>query len=287
MQPTTPRAPTGGDADRASRHGTIHGTLGPAAEGVRARLLDEIASGALRPGERLGAEREMAPRYGVSRSTLRLAIEALESTGHLRRARGRAGGTFVAERRVERDLTHITGLPAWLRRQGFEAGTRVLSARLIEADDETVESLDLAPGALVFEIVRTRLADGAPISLERARLPADRFPGLLDHSLRDSIYALMQTAYGIVPREAIERIEIVGASATAARLLDVPRSSPLLSVERVMVDDGGRPFELSHDLFRGDRVRIVVRADADRDSPGVIARSIQAVAPPTADSTKG
>jgi GntR family transcriptional regulator len=229
----------------------------------------------------------MALRYGVSRSTLRLAIEALESTGHLRRVRGRAGGTFVAERRVERDLTHITGLPAYLRRQSFEAGTRILSARLIEADDETVQSLELAPGARAFEIVRTRLADGAPISLERARLPAYRSPGLLDHSLRDSIFALMQTVYGVVPREAIERIEIVGASASAARLLDVPRSSPLLSVVRVMVDDARRPFELSHDLFRGDRVRIVVRADADRANPGVIASSIQAVIPPAAHSTKG
>jgi len=288
MEPTLPPAPHRPDDVLSARRGTVHGTLGPAAEGVRARILDEIGSGALRPGERLGAERDMAPRYGVSRSTLRLAIEALESTGHLRRARGRAGGTFVAERRVERDLTHITGLPAWLRRQGFEAGTRVLSARLIEADDETVESLRLAPGALVFEIVRTRLADRAPISLERAGLPADRFPGLLDQSLRDSVYALMQTAYGIVPAEAIERIEIVGASASAARLLDVPRSSPLLSVERVMVDDAGRPFELSHDLFRGDRIRIVVRGNADRDSPGVIASSIEAMTrPATAGSTKG
>jgi GntR family transcriptional regulator len=282
-----PGAPARPVIDRAPRRATVHGTLGPAAEGVRARVLEEIASGALRPRQRLGAERDMAPRYGVSRSTLRLAIDALESAGHLRRVRGRAGGTFVAERKVERDLTHITGLPAYLRRQGFEAGTRVLSARLIEADDETVESLELAPGALVFEIVRTRLADASPISLERARLPAERFPGLLDHSLRDSIYALIQTAYGIVPGEAIERIEIVGASATAARLLDVPRSSPLLSVVRVMVDDARRPFELSHDLFRGDRVRIVLRAEADRDSPGVIASSIEAMTAPDSHSTKG
>ena len=281
-----PPPPAADPADREKRRGTVHGTLGPAAEDVRGRILDEIASGALRPGERLGAERDMAVRYGVSRSTLRLAIEALESTGHLRRVRGRAGGTFVAERRVERDLTHMTGLPAYLRRQGFEAGTRVLSARLIEADDETVEILELAPGALVFEIVRTRLADGAPISLERARLPAERFPGLLDHSLRDSIYALMQTDYGVVPREAIERIEIVGASTTAARLLDVPRGSPLLSVVRVMVDDARRPFELSHDLFRGDRVRVVVRGDANGDTPGTIASSIEAVSPPPATPTK-
>jgi hypothetical protein len=56
---------------------------------------------------------------------------------------------------------------------------------------------------------------------------------------------------------------------------------------RVMVDDARRPFELSHDLFRGDRVRVVVRADADRDTPGVIARSIQTMIPPAARSTKG
>jgi GntR family transcriptional regulator len=284
MEPPPPSAAV--QADSVKRRATVHGMLGPAAEDVRARILEEIASGALRPGERLGAERDMAVRYGVSRSTLRLAIEALESTGHLRRVRGRAGGTFVAERRVERDLTHMTGLPAYLRRQGFEAGTRVLSARLIEADDETVESLALAPGALVFEIVRTRLADGAPISLERARLPAERFPGLLDHSLRDSIYALMQTDYGVVPHEATERIEVVGASATAARLLDVPRGSPLLSVVRVTVDDARTPFELSHDLFRGDRVRVVVRGDANGDIPGTISSSIEAVSPPPVTSTK-
>ena len=100
------------------------------------------------------------------------------------------------------------------------------------------------------------------------------------------MYALIQAAYGVVPGEAIERIEIVGASASAARLLDVPRGSPLLSVVRVMVDDARRPFELSHDLFRGDRVRVVVRGDANGDTPGMIASSIQAVSPPTATSKK-
>lgn len=107
MDPTPATIPP---PDRDKR-GIVHGTLGPAAEDVRARILEDITSGALGPGERLGAERDMSVRYGVSRSTLRLAIDALESTGHLRRVRGRTGGTFVAERRVERDLTHITGCP--------------------------------------------------------------------------------------------------------------------------------------------------------------------------------
>ena len=94
--------------------------------------------------------------------------------------------------------------------------------------------------------------------------------------------------YGVVPREAIERIEIVGASATAAR--SAGRAALVAAARRsvrVMVDDERRPFELSHDLFRGDRVRVVVRGVADQDTPGVIARSIQTMNPPGAPSTKG
>lgn len=249
--------------------------LGPAADEVRRRILDEIASGVLGPGERLGAERDLARRYQVSRSTLRAALAELESSGAVRRVTGRAGGTFVAERRVERDLTRVAGLPAYLRRQGFQAGARVLSTRTLQADDEVALGLGLAPGAVVFEIVRTRLADDEPISLEHAYLPADRFPGLLDKPLGGLIYPMLQTDYGLIPGEAEERIEVVGASENAARVLGVRRSAPLVSVERHTVDTDGVPFELSHDLFRADRVRIVVRAQADRSTEGLVAGLVE------------
>jgi GntR family transcriptional regulator len=254
--------------------------LGPTAEDVRRRILDEIAGGALLPGERLGAERDMAERYGVSRSTLRAALEALESVGAVRRVPGRSGGTFVAERKVERDLTSLAGLPAYLRRQGFESGARVLSTTTGEADAEMAAALAIPLGSVVFEIVRIRLADGEPISYERARFPAARFPGLLDHPLGGSLYTLLESEYGLVAGEAEERIEIVGASATAARVLQVRRSSPVVSIARVTVDADGRPFELSHDLFRADRVRIVVRARATSGAASLVASSIQIVQPP-------
>src|SRR5262249_27354494 len=88
--------------------------LGPSAAKLRDRLIAEIAEGNPGPGERLGAERELAVRYGVSRSTLRAALDSLETAGVVRRVRGRSGGIFVSERRVERDLTSLTGLPAYL-----------------------------------------------------------------------------------------------------------------------------------------------------------------------------
>ena len=230
-------------------------SLGPTARAARDRLETEVE--ASRPGERLGTERELAERLGVARSTIRTALADLERNGVVRRARGRAGGIFVAERKVERDLTSLTGLPSYLRRQGFESDARVLSTATLEADAEPAAALGVD---LVLEVVRVRLADGDPISLERASFPAERFPGLLDRSLSGSLYELLQSEYGLEPGEAEERIEVVTAGATEARLLGVPRGAPLLTVARTTWDVDGRPFERSHDLFRGDRARIVVRA---------------------------
>jgi GntR family transcriptional regulator len=251
--------------------------LGPAAAGLRDRLARDIEAGAPGPGQRLGAERELAARLGVSRSTLRAALDALETAGVVHRVRGRSGGIFVSERRVERDLTSLTSLPAYMRRQGFQSGARVLSTATVGADPETAAALDVPEGALVLEVVRVRLADGEPISLERALFPAERFPDLLDRSLGGSLYELFEAQYGLVPGEAEERIEVVGAGAAEARLLDVARGAPLLAIARTAWDADGRPFERSHDLFRADRARIVVRAHAATGAPTLVGASVEVV----------
>jgi GntR family transcriptional regulator len=264
----------------APRTGPPHGTLGPAAADVRRRIVVEIADGTLRPGERLGAERDLAARFGVSRATLRTALDALQSEGAIRRVTGRAGGTFVAERKVERDLSSLAGLPAYMRRQGFTAGARVLATATVEADEETAAALDLPPRALVLEIVRVRLADGDAVSLERAIFPADRFPGLLDEPLGGSLYELLEARYGLRAGEAEERIEVVAATAGEARALGVRRGASLVSIVRTAADTDRRPFERSHDLFRGDRVRIVVRTRAT-DGAGAPVASLVEVVPPS------
>lgn len=237
-------------------------SLGPAARVARDRMLGEIETGRAAPGERLGTERELAERLGAARATIRAAVADLERSGLVRRARGRGGGIFVANRKVERDLTSLAGLPEYLRRQGFQSDARVLSTTSVEADDATADALELNPGGLVLEVVRIRLADGEPISLERASFPAARVPDLLDRSLSGSLYELLQSVYGIEPGESEERIEVVPASAGEARLLEVTRGAPLLMVARTTWDSAGRPFERSQDLFRSDRARIVVRARA-------------------------
>lgn len=236
--------------------------IGPAAEDVRQQLLDQISRGQLRPGERLGAERDLAHSLGVSRSTVRQALAALEVAGVVRRVPGRGGGTFVRQQKVERDLSRVVGVPALLREQGMTAGSRIVSTGLLVADDETAEALGLATGAYVIDVVRIRLADGTPISLEHVRLPAQTFPDLLDLPLGGSLYALLQEHYGTVPGEAVEHIEVLPAGEDEASILGLDQAAPLLSITRTTKDTHGNAFEFSHDLFRADRTVITVRTPA-------------------------
>ncbi len=231
-----------------------------AVEFARHRILHYLKSGRLGPGQRMPGERHLAEEVGVSRSTLREALDVIERTGLIRRVPGRGGGTFVVGAKVARDLTEIASVPAYLVRQGFLAGTKVVGTATLPSDAETSAALQIPEGALVFEIVRVRLADGAPLSLEHARLPAELFPSLLDLPLGGSVYELLSQRYGVKLARSEEQIEVLTAGAAEARLLDVALGAPLLAFERISYSDEGTPIEYSHDLFRSDRTRIVFSA---------------------------
>jgi GntR family transcriptional regulator len=235
-----------------------HG-IGPTGEEARRRLIGMVERGILQPGQRLGAERELAVTLGVSRSTLRQALATLEEAGVIRRVPGRGGGTFIASAKVERDLSRIVGVPMLLRDQGFTAGSRVVSVAVMTAGQDAAEALGIAESDFVVDLVRIRLADGVPISLEHAVFPAELVPGLPERELGGSIYELIDREYGLRPEEAIENIEVVAASPDEASILAIEPGAPLLAVARTTRTATGLAFEYSHDLFRADRTRISVK----------------------------
>ena len=249
--------------------------IGPAATGVLARLQEQMNNGQLRPGARLGAERDLATELGVSRSTVRQALAALEAAGAVRRVPGRGGGTFVSGRKIERDLSRVVGVPALLRSQGMTSGSRVVRTGIVAADEATRAALDLASEAYVVDVVRIRLADGIPISLEHARFPAERFPRLLEMPLGESLYDLLEEHYATLPGEAEEHIEVAAASADEAAILATEIGAPLLSITRVTRDRDGVPFESSHDLFRADRTLITVRTPPPVDGEAAPGRLVE------------
>ena len=209
---------------------------------ISAQIEQAIATGRLAPGDRLPPERALAEEHGVSRMTVRQALQTLEARGLLRRAIGRNGGSFVAQPKVQRDLGTFSGLSEQLARQGIVAGARVVSAVESEA---------------AIEIVRVRLADGEPFALERSSFPADRFRGLLDLDLTGSLYDLLDEHFDAAPVRAVERIEPVLADSDEAAALGLWVGAPLMLVDRVAYDDEGLAVETARDVFRGDRTRIV------------------------------
>src|SRR5262249_39533794 len=211
-------------------------------EDVRRILADQISAGRLRPGQRLGAERALAGGLCVSRGAVPQALGVPEKGGPGRRGPGRGGGPLRRKGKMERGLGRVVGVPALLRSQGVVAGTRVLSARLAPCDETAARALRLHSGELVIDLVRIRLADGSPFSVEHLMLPADRFPGMLEMPLGGSVYELLEERYDTRPKEALERIAVVSASSAEAMILEGAAGAPLLSITRPTTDAQDAPI---------------------------------------------
>jgi len=225
-------------------------------------LRDVIDRGEVAPGERLPGERELAAALRVSRMTLRQALDRLSRGGVLVRLPGRSGGAFVAEPKIDCDLTGVAGFTEQMRRAHRRAGARVLSARTVAAAAGPVATaLALAPGEPVHELVRVRSADGAALAVERSWLPAGPLAGLLDHPLTGSVYALLDEHYRLGPRTAVEYLEPVVAEPDDAAALQVPVGAALMQVERTARAGGGRPVEFARDRYRADRARLMLRTE--------------------------
>lgn len=221
-------------------------------------LADAIAAGQLTPGDRLPSEQHLAAWLGVSRMTLRHALSELAQRGLVIRTAGRGGGTFVAEPKLEQDLTTLAGFSEQLRRHGKVAGARVLAAARIAASPAAAAALELTDGSAVYDVRRIRLADGKPIVIEHSQFPAELFPDLVDCRLDGSLYELLADRYGQRPHRARESVEPVVAGVREAEALEVDEGAPLMLVERTAYSSTGQPLEYARDLFRGDRTKVVV-----------------------------
>jgi len=250
--------------DAVARAAVEHGDPSlPAHQRIERWIADAVERGELVAGDKLPAERDFATSFGVSRMTLRQALAALEQRGVIERTPGRFGGAFIREPRVECDLTGLLGFTEQMRRGGRQVATVVVSAAKISSPRDIAEQLDLAVGDPVFEIVRLRLAGEVPLALEHSYLPVRSFPDLLEHSLSTSLYDLLRDTYDKEPTTAIEFLEPVIASSAEAALLGIAAGSPVMLIERLARSVGGVPVDFARDLFRTDRIRIMVRSGSN------------------------
>jgi GntR family transcriptional regulator len=229
----------------------------PKGEQLRAILADLID--ALKPGDPLPSERELAERYDVARMTVRAEITALAAEGRVARVQGR--GTFVAEARVAQAAA-LSSFTEDMKARGLTAGSRVLGQGTEPADDLVAARLDVRSGTPVVRVRRVRTADGEPMALEEAFLPADRFGALADDDLEGvSLFDVLETRFGArfpVADQQVVAVEIVGED---ANLLRVAPGRAGLKFHTILLDADERPLAYAWSLFRGDRYEIRLRQE--------------------------
>jgi GntR family transcriptional regulator len=216
---------------------------------LREYLIDTIGAD-MRPHDRLPTERDLAESFSVSRLTVRRVLDRMETEGRVYRIQG--AGTFVSEPRIAKSL-ELASFTEDMRKRGLKPGSRLISMEEIPAGAKIGFALGLSPAEHVLRITRVRTADGAPMCLEHAHLPARLVPGLADRLLDGSLYETLAHDFHIDIERAEQTIGCTVLDARDAEVLEVPALSPAFSVERTAFDTRGRAVEHAASLYRGDR----------------------------------
>ncbi len=225
------------------------GEDGPLYLQLSRRIASEILNGGLKPGQGLPPEREMAALTGLSRVTVRKAVQALVRSGQLVQRRG--SGTFVAPKveRVEQALSMLTSFTEDMARRGKRVESVWLSRAIHAPSPEEMMALGVGPRVRVARLERVRLADGVAMAIERAALTLVDLPDPL--AVERSLYATLAER-GLRPVRAVQRISAMNLTARDAGPLEVPVGSAALRIERLSYLASGRVVEFTRSVYRGD-----------------------------------
>lgn len=205
-----------------------------------------IESGDLPVGTRLDNEIALADQLGLSRTTMRRAIQHLVDRGLLVRRRG--VGTQVVRPKVRRPL-ELTSLHDDLVKAGRKPRTEVLSFRVQPATDSAAHALGVPEGTEVYAVERLRYADEEPLALLHNYLPASRV-GLTREDLdNNGLYEILRRS-GVIPKMASQTIGARKARSAEARILHETKGAPLLTMSRTAYDDHGLAIEYGDHVYR-------------------------------------
>lgn len=204
----------------------------------------------------LPSENELAAQHGITRATVRRALDVLERDGWIYREKGK--GSFAAVRRVEHELTQLVSTTEDMRRRGWVLTTRLVSQEKIPAPPRVAHALELPDGALCYRLCRLRVVGGEPISIQIPYLPAALCPHLEENDLTRSLYQLLETRYGLRLWTGHETLRARCALPHEEKLLEVPKCTPVMYMERVTYAVTGQAVEYLEAVWRGDRYDFTV-----------------------------
>lgn len=225
-------------------------------EAIAEDIQNKIQSGYYQPDEKLPQELELCRQYDASRITIREAMEMLVHKGLIIKRRG--SGTFVKtiagnqdDRQSFARSLQFAGFSK--EHEGHEVTSDVHEFQLLRAEKRVAELLQVAEGAFVCYICRTRSVDGVPLVVEYTYMPTEFIPGITDEVVHSSIYSYLENTLGLKIQSAHRIARAVMPTEQEQEWLDIRgQEIPLFEVEQTAYLDDGRIFEYSRSRHRGD-----------------------------------
>ncbi|MGH6626147.1 MAG: GntR family transcriptional regulator [Burkholderiaceae bacterium] len=214
---------------------------------LRARILD----GRLKPHDKLPSEHELTVQHGVSRITVRQALNDLQKEGLIVKLHGK--GAFVSHPKAAQSLNRLQGLSEALSLQGQTVSSKRLSMKKLAAPAAVARQLQLEPASEVYQLMTLRYLDREPLSVNCSYLPLPLGEKLAkaDLSSRDLI-DVFEHEFGLKVEQAQLEISARRVGARDARWLKVEPGDPVLQVERVLCTDNAQPLQTETAIYRAD-----------------------------------
>ncbi len=226
-----------------------------------------IRSNTLRPGDMIPSEIELCEHFGISRSTVRQALNTLSDEGLIIRRRGK--GTFVSSPKLKRNLDCLYNFSQYITEMGLVPKSKVLSKEVIPAPYDILKTLQLPKdNTQVMKLCRLRLANNEPILLETTYIPLYLCPKIYEEDFgTNSLYSLLRENYCLDLSRAIETYEPIILSRDDAKLLNCGKNTPGFSIERIGYLDNEKPYELTYSINRGDKSYLTIELWNDGKKP--------------------
>lgn len=214
-------------------------------------LLEKIESGEYGENDTIPTEIELSESYGVSRPTVRQAVQALVNAGYLERKKKR--GTQVVRTKIPQEFTrYVESFDSEFYRKGLTSKTKVLNFRMTNATKEVAENLNIEENEPVFKLVRLRFVEDKPIVFVTSFIPCNLVPDLSEVDFSDNSLYTTFREMGYPLESVSRRLEIIQADETTSDLLDVPVKDPLFYFITSGFTKNKTPIEYSVAKYRGD-----------------------------------
>jgi len=223
-------------------------------------IIQKIEKDELNDDQMIPSERELIEQHGISRITVRKAIDELVNEGYLYRIQGK--GTYVKGDSVKQELFSITSCTRDILQMGKVPTRKVIHAGVIEPNSKRMRELEITPSDKIFMLDRVYFADDDAVNRTIVYLPYKLFPNLSKHDFAaQSLYDVLESEYQVKITRATRTIEAIAAEPEIAALLSIPEGIAILLFRGItygIVNNKEVPIESFKSYYRSDNRRFYI-----------------------------